>query len=71
MTSKYEIVIYWERRGQRVHREVPELPGCMIHGDTREKALAMAEDAIQGWLAVAREFGDPIPGPKGRKLMYA
>jgi hypothetical protein len=21
--------------------------------------------------AVAREFGDPIPEPKGRKLMYA
>jgi predicted RNase H-like HicB family nuclease len=31
----------------------------------------MAVDALQGWLAVAQEFGDPIPEPKGRKLMYA
>lgn len=43
----------------------------MTHGDTREEALAMAEDAIQGWIATAKEFGDLIPEPKGRKLMYA
>lgn len=30
-----------------------------------------AEEAIQAWLATAREFGDPIPEPKGRKLMFA
>lgn len=71
MSTKYEIIIYWSAVDEAFIAEVPELPGCMTHGDTREKALAMAEDAIQGWLAVAREFGDPIPEPKGRKLMYA
>ena len=27
--------------------------------------------AIRLWIDTAREFGDPIPEPKGRRLMYA
>ena len=70
MSTKYEIIIDWSAADAAFVAEVPELPGCMTHGATREEALAMAEDAIQGWLAVAREFGDAVPEPKGRKLMY-
>jgi predicted RNase H-like HicB family nuclease len=51
--------------------EVPELPGCMAHGDTQEAALANVKQAMQLWLDTAREFGDPVPEPKGRRLMYA
>ncbi len=51
--------------------EVPELPGCMAHGEPPEKALRNAKDAIQLWLATAKEFGDPIPVPKGERLIFA
>ena len=51
--------------------EVPELPGCIAHGDTEELALQNIKEAIQLWIDTAREFGDPIPGPKGRRLIYA
>jgi len=51
--------------------EVPELPGCMAHGDTQAAALANANDAMQLWLDAANEFGRPIPEPKGRRLMLA
>lgn len=71
MNSKYEVIIYWSDFDHAYIAEVPELPGCVTHGGSRTEALAMAEDAIEGWLATAREFGDPIPEPKGRKLMYA
>lgn len=71
MNTKYEVIIYWSSVDDAFIAEVPELPGCMTHGDTREEALAMAEGAINAWLANAREFGDPIPEPKARKLMYA
>lgn len=71
MSTKYEVIIYWSRADDAFIAEVPELPGCMTHGASRAEALAMAEDAIQGWLASAREFGDLVPEPKGRKLVYA
>jgi len=69
--NKYEVIIYWSDEDQAFVAEVPELPGCAAHGATREAALANAEDAIQLWLDTAREYGDPIPEPKGRRLMYA
>ena len=45
--------------------------GCLAHGDTAEAALANAQQAIALWLDTAREFGDPIPEPKGRRLILA
>jgi predicted RNase H-like HicB family nuclease len=68
---KYEIILYWSDIDQAVIAEVPELPGCKTHGDTYEEALAMAQEAMQGWIEVARELGRPVPQPKGRRLMYA
>jgi predicted RNase H-like HicB family nuclease len=51
--------------------EVPELPGCMAHGKTQVSALRNAKAAIRLWIKTAREFNDPIPEPKGRRLVYA
>ncbi|MGC1951341.1 MAG: type II toxin-antitoxin system HicB family antitoxin [Gammaproteobacteria bacterium] len=68
---KYETIIYWSEEDEAYLAEVPELPGCMAHGDTYESALANAKEAIQLWIDTAREFGDPVPEPKGRRLMYA
>lgn len=69
--NKYEIIIYWSDEDDLYIAEVPELPGCMAHGDTPEEALANAKDAMDLWLDTARELGRDIPEPKGRKLMYA
>ena len=69
--NKYEVIIYWSEEDQAFIAEVPELPGCMAHGPTQEKALASAQEAIQLWIDTAKEFGDPIPVPKGRRLIYA
>jgi predicted RNase H-like HicB family nuclease len=60
-----------EHEDQFFVAEVPELPGCMAHGSTQEAALAHANEAIQLWIDTAREFGDPIPEPKGERLMLA
>ncbi|AEB10752.1 type II toxin-antitoxin system HicB family antitoxin [Desulfobacca acetoxidans] len=69
--SRYEIIIYWSNEDGVFVAEVPELPGCMAHGDTEELALTNIKEAIQLWIDTATEFGDPIPEPKGRRLMYA
>lgn len=68
---RYEIIIYWSDEEDLFVAEVPELPGCMAHGATEESALQHVKEAIQLWMDTAREFGDPIPEPKGRRLMYA
>jgi predicted RNase H-like HicB family nuclease len=33
--------------------------------------LANAKQAIALWIETAKEFNDPIPSPKGRRLAYA
>ncbi len=68
---RYEIVIYWSNEGSAFVAEVPELPGCTAHGDTQEVALKHIGQAVDLWLETAREFGDPIPEPKGERLMLA
>ena len=68
---KYEIILYWSQDDEAFIAEVPELPGCAAHGSTQESALANANDAVQLWIDTALEFGDPVPEPKGRRLMLA
>ncbi|HEX8499945.1 MAG TPA: type II toxin-antitoxin system HicB family antitoxin [Pyrinomonadaceae bacterium] len=68
---KYETIIYWSNEDGAYVSEVPELPGCVAHGDTQAAALENANEAIQLWIATAEEFGDPVPEPKGQRLMLA
>jgi predicted RNase H-like HicB family nuclease len=69
--TKYEVIIYWSDEDEAFTAEVPELPGCVAHGVTQEDALGSAQDAIRLWIETAREFGDPIPEPKGWRLILA
>lgn len=69
--SYYEIFLYWSPEDQAFLAEAPELPGCMAHGNSYEEALRNVQDAMAFWLDVAHEQGEPIPVPKGRRLMYA
>ena len=69
--QNYEIILYWSSEDQVFIAEVPELPGCVAHGNSQEIALSNVKEAIQLWIDTAKEFGDPIPEPKGRRLMFA
>ena len=62
---KYEIVLEWSDDDGAFVAEVPELPGCMAHGDTRQAALVNAGQAMDLWIETAREFGYPIPEARG------
>lgn len=65
-----EIIIYWSNEDEAFIAEVPELPGCMAHGESPEKALKNAKEAIQLWINTAKEFGDAVPEPKGKRLIF-
>lgn len=62
--DRYEIILYWGAEDAVFIAEVPELPGCMAHGDTQEAALASVKEAMHLWLDTARKFGDSIPEPR-------
>ena len=68
---KYEVILYWSGEDALFVAEIPELPGCMAHGKTQAAALAHVREAIQLWIETAKEHGDPVPEPKGRRLMLA
>ncbi len=69
--ERYEVIIFWSEEDQAYVAEVPELPDCVAHGDSYELALANAREAAALWMETAKEFNDPIPIPKGRRLAYA
>ena len=69
--NRYEIIIFWSDEDQSFIADVPELPGCMAHGGTYEEALSNIKDAMDLWIETAKEFDDPIPEPKGRRLAFA
>ncbi|MBN1345079.1 MAG: type II toxin-antitoxin system HicB family antitoxin [Phycisphaerae bacterium] len=69
--GRYEIILYWSQEDGAFIAEAPELPGCMAHGDSHETALANIRRAMELWIETANEFGDAVPEPKGRRLMFA
>jgi predicted RNase H-like HicB family nuclease len=42
---------------------VPDLPGCIAVGESREEVLATIHEAIELHLEGLREGGQPIPPP--------
>lgn len=41
--------------------EVPSLPGCISQGDTVEEALENIKEAIELYIEVLEEDGQPVP----------
>lgn len=68
--NRYEIIIYWSNDDNCYISEVPELPGCMADGKTREDVLKNTETIISEWIETARAEGRAIPVPRG-KLVFA
>ena len=68
---RYEIILYWSDEDSAFIAEVPELPGCMAHGDTHEAALAAVKDAISHWLETAQASGRVVPIARGTRLLFA
>jgi predicted RNase H-like HicB family nuclease len=68
--NSYEMIIWWSVEDEAYVVDVPELPGCMAHGDMRQDAIKNAEAAIKFWIKTAKDDGLEIPQPRGR-LVYA
>ena len=66
---RYEVILWWSDEDAAFVVEVPELPGCRAHGDTRTNAIENAEAAIAFWIKTAKADGISVPQSKGRLLV--
>lgn len=61
----YNTTLTWDMRDEIWVARVPELPGCMAHGDTPKEAFKELQTAITGWIEAAQEshfhFARPLP----------
>lgn len=62
----YSMMIQWEPQGRVYVVTVPELPGCVTHGNTYEEAVRQGMDAIDTW--VMGEDPATLPAPQFYQL---
>jgi antitoxin HicB len=60
---KYKMIIEFHPNENAYFVKFPELPGCLAHGPTPEKALRKALAVKDEWLKIAYESGWIIPEP--------
>ena len=58
---KYTVI--FEKTATGYSAYVPDLPGCVTTGKTRQETARNMAEAIHGHLATMREEGLPIPEP--------
>ncbi|HEX7151798.1 MAG TPA: type II toxin-antitoxin system HicB family antitoxin [Thermoanaerobaculia bacterium] len=58
-----EYVVILEQGEKSVGAYVPDLPGCVAVGETREEAMELIREAIELHIESLRENGEPVPEP--------
>ena len=61
--EKYSFIIQYDEENNIYIASIPELQGCMAHGDTPEDAIREVRIVMEMWLEVAEEKGLEIPKP--------
>jgi predicted RNase H-like HicB family nuclease len=69
--SDYHINVFYSDEDDGWIADIPDLEMCSAFGATAEEALVEVERAKQGWPAVAREDGRPIPEPLYHPALYS
>ena len=62
MRLRFRVLLEVDEDGFYVAR-VPELPGCVSQGRTREEALENIREAILAYLESLEKHGEPLPKP--------
>jgi predicted RNase H-like HicB family nuclease len=58
---KYAVII--EQGATNFGAYVPDLPGCVAVGDTREEVMALIQEAIEFHIEGLKADGEPVPPP--------
>ena len=65
-----QVILYPGEDGYFV-AECPSLPGCISQGKTREEAIENIREAIQLYIEVLEEMGQPVPIDKFEAILVA
>lgn len=58
-----EYVVIIEQGETSVGAYVPDLPGCVAVGESRDEAMHLIREAIEFHIENLREHGEPVPLP--------
>ncbi len=58
---RYLVVV--EKGSSSYGAHMPDLPGCIAAGETKEEVLALIQEAIEFHLEGLKQEGQPIPTP--------
>lgn len=58
---QYLVVV--EEGGSGYGAHVPDLPGCIAAGETKDEVLSLIREAIEFHIEGLREAGEPVPSP--------
>ena len=61
MNMRYAVVI--EKGDTSYGAYVPDLPGCITAGETKDEVIKLIHEAIEFHLEGLKENGEPIPEP--------
>jgi predicted RNase H-like HicB family nuclease len=61
---KYLVVVEKSETGFGAY--VPDLPGCVAAGETRDEVINLIQEAIEFHIEGLKEAGDTIPAPSSQ-----
>jgi predicted RNase H-like HicB family nuclease len=61
--QEYTFYMTWDPEDRIWVTHVPDLNGLSTYGETREEAIAMTKEAIEGYIEAAIAQGIPLPQP--------
>lgn len=67
--SAYLVIVEEDPTG--VSAYVPDLPGCIAAGGTREEVEVLIREGIALYVATLRERGQPVPRPTSRPFLVS
>jgi predicted RNase H-like HicB family nuclease len=61
---QYLVIIETSENGFGAY--VPDLPGCIAAGESREEVVALIQEAIEFHIDGLKRSGDPVPQPSSQ-----
>ena len=58
---KYTVII--ERGPTSYGAYIPDLPGCVAAGETREEVVSLIRAAVADHVELMAQYGEPVPEP--------